>query len=415
MGKGFTYFWIAVKHNPLIKLWDKRTSSKVISCLCGFLSNFSPMILMITYKEGINECGEWTARCSVTAGELFPDAYTITIIILLFLVPFFILLVTYGMIARKLTSDRTALNAKNENHKARKQVVLMLGTVVFTFFLCLLPFRVLTLFVVLVESTFFSDYAEAYQNFVYFSRIMIYINSALNPILYNIMSSKFRNGFLRLCNRNRKHTFKRTGTFITNTTTNSTNASINLGHQPGANGNPFGKGNGHCSGHNPLGHTSSLHNKRNGSPSSRPDLLKTLIRTQSTASTTAPASATIRTANNAASICNSQCIHYYNSHASGNSIRHHHYSGVNGVAVNNANGCCIGGGGGGRGASKKVQNHLSYGGHHPNGTTDISGKVSNNLSPQSNGDCCMNGKHMTVKSDTIYSAYLQGTRSETVL
>lgn len=357
---------------------------------------------MISYKVGINECGDWTARCDVVAGETLPDIYTISTIILLFLVPFFILLVTYGMIARKLTSDRSALNAKNENnttHKARKQVVLMLGTVVFTFFLCLLPFRVLTLFVLLADTTFLKEYEEAYQNFVYFSRIMIYINSALNPILYNIMSSKFRTGFLRLCNRGRKHTFTRTGTFITNTTTtNSTNASINLGHQPGGNGNLYGKGNGHCSGHYPLGHSSSLHHKRNGSsPSSRPDLLKTLIRTHSSASSTilAPASSTTSPA---------QSLHYYNNHhlTSGN----HPHSGSNGHAISNTNGYA---------GSKRTQNHLNFNGHHI-GTNGFSSKTSNHTTSFTNGDSCMmNGKNMTVKSDSIYTAYLPGKRSETVL
>jgi hypothetical protein len=33
---------------------------------------------------------------------------------------------------------------------------------------------------------------------VNFCRVMVYLNSAINPILYNLMSSKFRNGFLRL-------------------------------------------------------------------------------------------------------------------------------------------------------------------------------------------------------------------------
>jgi len=133
------------------------------------------MILMITYQEGVNDNGEWTARCNVSFGEMWPDVYTISTIIIFFLLPIFILLVTYGMIANKLTMDRTSLNAKNENHKARKQVVTMLGTVVFTFFLCLLPFRVLTL-VVLGSPAVFNDHTDAFHNFLYFSRIMIYLN-----------------------------------------------------------------------------------------------------------------------------------------------------------------------------------------------------------------------------------------------
>ena len=69
----------------------------------------------------------------------------------------------------------------------------MLFTVVVTFFACMLPFKVLSLWVVLLP-TDFDQYInpEAYFNLLYFARIMYYTNSAINPILYNIMSSKFR-------------------------------------------------------------------------------------------------------------------------------------------------------------------------------------------------------------------------------
>lgn len=83
--------------------------------------------------------------------------------------------------------------------KARKQVVYMLGAVVLSFFLCLLPFRVLTLWIILAPDEKVRNFGlESYYNVLYFSRIMLYLNSAINPILYNLMSSKFRSGFKRV-------------------------------------------------------------------------------------------------------------------------------------------------------------------------------------------------------------------------
>lgn len=83
--------------------------------------------------------------------------------------------------------------------KARKQVVLMLGAVVLSFFLCLLPFRLLTMFIILsAEETLLDIGLERYYNILYFCRIMLYLNSAINPILYNLMSTKFRKGFYKL-------------------------------------------------------------------------------------------------------------------------------------------------------------------------------------------------------------------------
>lgn len=78
----------------------------------------------------------------------------------------------------------------------------MLGTVVFTFFICLLPYRALTLWLMFVpyEFNIMSLYGyEAHYQVLSFCRFMLYLNSAINPILYNLMSSKFREGFRKLC------------------------------------------------------------------------------------------------------------------------------------------------------------------------------------------------------------------------
>lgn len=83
--------------------------------------------------------------------------------------------------------------------KARRQVVLMLGAVVLSFFICLLPFRAFTLWIIFSsQSSVLSLGIEKYYGILYFSRIMVYLNSAVNPILYNLMSSKFRKGFFKI-------------------------------------------------------------------------------------------------------------------------------------------------------------------------------------------------------------------------
>ena len=83
--------------------------------------------------------------------------------------------------------------------RSRKQVVTMLVTVVVFFFACMMPFKVLTLWLTALPVDVFDVIdLETYFILVYFSRVMFYINSAINPILYNIMSSKFREGFRRV-------------------------------------------------------------------------------------------------------------------------------------------------------------------------------------------------------------------------
>lgn len=112
----------------------------------------------------------------------------------------------------------------------------MLGTVVLFFFISLLPFRALIVWIVLVpHEEVMALGNEKYYNLLYFCRIMFYLNSAINPILYNLMSTKFRNGFFKLCGIKkkcfRKHTraLLRNSTFNTSSLTAITTSSI---HRP---------------------------------------------------------------------------------------------------------------------------------------------------------------------------------------
>ncbi|XP_001509314.1 thyrotropin-releasing hormone receptor-like [Ornithorhynchus anatinus] len=76
---------------------------------------------------------------------------------------------------------------------SRKQVTKMLVVVVVLFALLWTPYRTL----VLVNS--FVDHPYLDPWFILFCRICIYTNSAINPIIYNLMSQKFRAAFRRLC------------------------------------------------------------------------------------------------------------------------------------------------------------------------------------------------------------------------
>lgn len=144
--------------------------------------------------------------CFSKVENLPPCLFFILSILIFFLIPLAILIFLYTLIAKTLIDHPNIMAPKSSSVPAqsvikyRKQVVLMLGTVVVAFFVCLLPFRALTLWIIVVPAESIMKIGlENYYNLLYFSRIMFHINSAINPILYNVMSSKFRGGFLRLC------------------------------------------------------------------------------------------------------------------------------------------------------------------------------------------------------------------------
>ncbi|KAF7655208.1 hypothetical protein LDENG_00059450 [Lucifuga dentata] len=72
---------------------------------------------------------------------------------------------------------------------SRKQVTNMLAVVVILFALLWMPYRTL----VLINSFVSTPYLDAW--FLLFCRICIYANSAINPVIYNAMSQKFRSAF----------------------------------------------------------------------------------------------------------------------------------------------------------------------------------------------------------------------------
>ncbi|XP_069681103.1 thyrotropin-releasing hormone receptor-like [Periplaneta americana] len=169
----------------------------------------SPMLLIAQYDESREYFdGSLVPACLTEANTFWSTCFFVMIISVFFLLPLCVLIVLYAVMARHLMADpgtSAVKDLESTNTRARKQVVLMLGTVVLSFFICLIPFRVFTLWFILVpEEQVRRLGVEGYYNILYFCRTMLYLNSAINPILYNLMSSKFRDGFMRLCGLRRK-------------------------------------------------------------------------------------------------------------------------------------------------------------------------------------------------------------------
>ncbi|XP_026542079.1 thyrotropin-releasing hormone receptor-like [Notechis scutatus] len=107
---------------------------------------------------------------------------------------------------------------------SRKQVTKMLAVVVALFALLWMPYRTL----VLVNSFVEHPYLDRW--FVLFCRICIYTNSAINPIIYNLMSQKFRLAFMRLC-KYREEGLPRQRSFYTASGNDSTGKAGPIGQQ----------------------------------------------------------------------------------------------------------------------------------------------------------------------------------------
>uniref|UniRef100_A0A1A9Z9J1 Thyrotropin-releasing hormone receptor n=1 Tax=Glossina pallidipes TaxID=7398 RepID=A0A1A9Z9J1_GLOPL len=208
----------------------------------------SPIVWVAEYKYVDYVDGTVVAICVTQAITSWAVAFFLMTISLFFVLPLIILIVLYGIIAKRLISNKGLMMRLRPTKpelslKARNQVVFMLGAVVLSFFLCLLPFRLLTLWIILdSEQSLYAIGIESYYKLLYFCRIMVYLNSAINPILYNLMSTKFRKGFYKLihtiwncgftlisCDQRAKR--KRSNTNTTATANTSSNTGTTTTHQ----------------------------------------------------------------------------------------------------------------------------------------------------------------------------------------
>ncbi|XP_030046065.1 thyrotropin-releasing hormone receptor [Microcaecilia unicolor] len=176
------------------------------------------------YKDAIVvNCGYKVPR------SYYSPIYLIDFVVF-YVVPMTLATVLYGLIARILflnpipsdpkessktwknesTHHSKAYNSKmssrcsNSTISSRRQVTKMLAVVVILFAFLWMPYRTL----VVVNSFLSNPYHENW--FLLFCRICIYLNSAINPVIYNLMSQKFRAAFKKLCKCTQKRSEKPT-------------------------------------------------------------------------------------------------------------------------------------------------------------------------------------------------------------
>ncbi|KAH0568589.1 pyrokinin-1 receptor-like [Cotesia glomerata] len=151
-----------------------------------------------------------TAMCSVK-WVIIEHAFEISTI-LLFVGPMTIITVLYILIGIKLRHSRVLTTIKRNpfpgclNHGdsgrsrglAQRNVIRMLVAVVVAFFICWAPFHAQRLLAVYAQSTGNEPHAAlvtVYTVLTYISGIFYYLSTTVNPLLYNIMSNKFREAF----------------------------------------------------------------------------------------------------------------------------------------------------------------------------------------------------------------------------
>ncbi|XP_061077236.1 thyrotropin-releasing hormone receptor-like [Conger conger] len=228
----------------------KRIIAGVWALTCVYcLLWFFLVDIQVTADQGV-QCGYRVSR------DLYLPVYLIDFAIF-YVLPLLLAIALYGLIARALylsslphpspSASATALRrscrdpssapAKGSRRarprsalSSRKQVTKMLAVVVVLFALLWMPYRTL----VLVNSFVASPYLDAW--FLLFCRTCIYANSAINPVVYNAMSQRFRSAFRSLYRCKRQSAHHRT------LSANTPGHSLNQGQAANGREGPAGRG-----------------------------------------------------------------------------------------------------------------------------------------------------------------------------
>ncbi|XP_075017892.1 growth hormone secretagogue receptor type 1-like [Calonectris borealis] len=116
-----------------------------------------------------------------------------------FFLPMLCLTLLYGLICRKLRRSGQRLPGCQAagSKRSHTQTVKMLAIVVLAFVLCWLPFHVGR--ILFAQSEIILYDLTQYFNLV--AMLLFYLGASINPILYNVMSHKYRKGMSKILHR----------------------------------------------------------------------------------------------------------------------------------------------------------------------------------------------------------------------
>nr|XP_022919339.1 pyrokinin-1 receptor-like [Onthophagus taurus] len=179
---------------------------------------------------GVQYESDGTSGCSVVQEGLFQHSFEISAFVF-FMGPMTLITVLYVLIAIKLRKSRLLLSTQHStsdghNHRritrsnkssaGQKKVIKMLVAVVTAFFVCWAPFHAQRLFAIYLANATPEQQEiafNAYVALIHISGVLYFLSTTVNPLLYNIMSNKFRDAFkttlAQLCKTRRERELNR--------------------------------------------------------------------------------------------------------------------------------------------------------------------------------------------------------------
>ncbi|KAJ8303324.1 hypothetical protein KUTeg_019720, partial [Tegillarca granosa] len=164
----------------------------------------SPILFIVTYRDSRLKDGTPIKVCRMPAKYDWQKSYFVLVALFNYIIPCIIIAILYFFLCKKLVLRRNiALDSCDfhyrEKRRLRKQVMQIIWTIVLVFFICHLPFRVVSMWWIFEDKMKIASLGlEINLVLLYYSRLFLFLNHAINPILYNFVSTKFRHSCFNL-------------------------------------------------------------------------------------------------------------------------------------------------------------------------------------------------------------------------
>ncbi|XP_067652814.1 growth hormone secretagogue receptor type 1-like [Haliotis asinina] len=185
-----------------------RTSVIVKTFICVWtvsITSAIPFFFITEYKTLPLVDGTLVPVCRTPIHKTWHRVYIVLITSFFFVIPLLFILTLYSKVGTKLISLYRIERQKLETYpkeivKLKRQMIQIIVTVVLVFFICHTPYRALVIWTMFEDrGTLRNLGLEGYLAVLYFPRILLYSNHAINPFVYNFVSRKFRRALLWVC------------------------------------------------------------------------------------------------------------------------------------------------------------------------------------------------------------------------
>ncbi|XP_038651789.1 neuropeptide Y receptor type 5-like [Scyliorhinus canicula] len=184
-----------------------RSRSKILIAVIWMVSfSIASVQLFVSRAKYMNLDSEYEMICLETGwpNNTYRKVYTLFLLLFTYMLPLFILTITYWNVGLRLWGRRPPgnmdKNREAQQDKSKRKVIKMLFIIVAVFALCWLPFHIFSVTYEFNPAVLPSDPMDITALY-FFSHYLAMSHSFWNPLIYGFYNDNFRADLQRLCIR----------------------------------------------------------------------------------------------------------------------------------------------------------------------------------------------------------------------